>query len=116
MQLYRFLSALPGALFLVATASAPAVAETVQPVSPTATVTSVRATAACESAPQAGHARCLAEVNSTVKSVVPGRLPAGFGPSDLQSAYNVVSSANYPAARFSRTIAVVDAYDDPLAH
>jgi subtilase family serine protease len=42
-------------------------------------------------------------------------LPAGYAPADLQSAYNVVSAANSTSAKFTRTIAIVDAYDDPYA-
>jgi subtilase family serine protease len=43
--------------------------------------------------------------------VTPG--PAGYGPSDLQSAYNLTSAA--ASAGGSQTIAIVDAYDDPSA-
>jgi subtilase family serine protease len=39
--------------------------------------------------------------------------PAGYGPADLQSAYNVASAAATVGG--SQTIAIVDAYDDPSA-
>ena len=40
-----------------------------------------------------------------------GAAPAGFSPADLQSAYNLPSSA----AGSGQTVAIVDAYDDPHA-
>jgi hypothetical protein len=39
--------------------------------------------------------------------------PVGYGPADLQSAYNLSSAASSSGA--TQTIAIVDAYDDPNA-
>lgn len=50
---------------------------------------------------------CLA----LVRTDVPTTTPAGYGPSDLQSAYNLPSTT----AGQGQTVAVVDAYDDPNA-
>ncbi|MGH3158460.1 MAG: carboxypeptidase regulatory-like domain-containing protein [Streptosporangiaceae bacterium] len=49
-------------------------------------------------------------VNS-YKGIHPDTTPAGYGPSDLQSAYNLPSSS----AGNGETVAIVDAYDDPDA-
>jgi len=46
-------------------------------------------------------------------AVRPAATPAGFGPADLQSAYNVASAA--ASSGGSKTVAIVDAYDDPYA-
>jgi subtilase family serine protease len=43
----------------------------------------------------------------------PGTVPAGYGPSDLQSAYKLSPATGAPGT--SKTIAIVDAYDDPNA-
>jgi subtilase family serine protease len=45
------------------------------------------------------------------KPVTPAATPSGLGPSDLQSAYALPSST----AGSGRTVAIVDAYDDPSA-
>jgi subtilase family serine protease len=74
---------------------------------------------------KAGHARCFSSIRTDVHGGrgVRGRaaaaagatgaataLPAGYGPADLSSAYNL------PAAGGSgQTVAIVDAYDDPTA-
>lgn len=42
-------------------------------------------------------------------AVTPNATPSGYGPSDIQSAYNL------PAAGSGTTVAIVDAYDDPNA-
>jgi subtilase family serine protease len=59
----------------------------------------------------AGEARCLSHVvtDANGKPVVTPT-PAGYGPSDLLSAYNLDSSGGS-----GQTIAIVDAYDDPRA-
>jgi hypothetical protein len=50
-----------------------------------------------------------------VASVSPNAIPSGvgFGPSQLQSAYNLTSASAADGA--GRTVALVDAYDDPTA-
>jgi subtilase family serine protease len=70
----------------------------------------------CAAAP-AGYAACLARVvvnsKGTPKAnaqLAPNATPAGYGPSDIQSAYNLSG-----ASGADRTVAIVDAYDDPAA-
>jgi hypothetical protein len=67
-------------------------------------------------APRPGSVSCLAQRRTDLKplargTVAPFNAPWGYGyfPSDLQSAYNVGSTANGPQT----TVAIVDAYDDP---
>ena len=71
---------------------------------------------ACAAAQAPGSAECLALVRTGVTSFE-GRardaVPAGYGPADLQSAYNLALAAT--AAGTGETVAVVDAYDDPDA-
>jgi len=60
-----------------------------------------------------GFAGCTAirhETVTTAGKAVPNAAPSGYGPSDLQSAY-ALSGANANG----RTVAIVDAYDDPTA-
>lgn len=47
----------------------------------------------------------------TPHAVTPNATPSGYGPSDIQSAYNLPSST----AGSGTTVAIVDAYDDPNA-
>jgi subtilase family serine protease len=68
-------------------------------------------------AARAGFAACLAEVvvnsHGTPQAkarVAPNATPAGYGPSDIQSAYNLSG-----ASGAGRTVAIVDANDDPTA-
>jgi len=64
-------------------------------------------------APRPGDAACHAVRHDTVTpdgQVTPNVTPAGYGPSDLQSAYKLPS-----AAGSKPTVAIVDAYDDPRA-
>lgn len=74
---------------------------------------------ACRDATGPGIARCFARVvsdangNEIVRekaAVTPNALPAGYGPSDLRSAYNVPATSST-----RRTIAIVDAYGYPNA-
>jgi subtilase family serine protease len=61
-----------------------------------------------------GHVACLAEARTDIVqhlTVSPDATPSGYGPSDLQSAYNLPSST----AGSGRTVAIVDAMDDPNA-
>ncbi len=64
--------------------------------------------------PAAHHVRCDADVvtaaDGTTPLVTPG--PSGYGPADLQSAYNLGAASS---AGTGQTIAIVDAYDDPNA-
>ncbi|WP_425347904.1 hypothetical protein [Streptomyces roseochromogenus] len=68
----------------------------------------------CAHATTPGHMACLAEARTDVVqhlTVSPNTTPSGYGPSDLQSAYNLPSSS----AGSGRTVAIVDAMDDPNA-
>ena len=64
----------------------------------------------CASA-RRGYARCfaIARSSSGMRRSAAG-LPPGFGPADLRSAYHLTA-----AAGAGRTVAVVDAFDDPHA-
>ncbi|BBB01407.1 putative protease [Actinacidiphila reveromycinica] len=75
---------------------------------------------ACGPAP-AGQARCLAEIRTDVHGGLGVRgpraagaadapLPAGYGPADLRSAYDLPTTGGA-----DQTVALVDAYDDPTA-
>jgi N-acetylneuraminic acid mutarotase len=69
--------------------------------------------AVCKEA-KAGYATCMALQRTNVKShkgIHPDQTPSGYGPSDLQSAYNLPSSTSGNG----ETVAIVDAYDDPNA-
>ncbi|MFG3202878.1 hypothetical protein [Streptomyces sp. NPDC048192] len=68
----------------------------------------------CARATAPGRMACLAEARTDVVqhlTVGPDATPAGYGPSDLQNAYNLPSAS----AGSGRTVAVVDAMDDPNA-
>ncbi|MGW4561272.1 hypothetical protein ACWEN3_02335 [Streptomyces sp. NPDC004561] len=68
----------------------------------------------CSHAVTPGHVACLAEARTDVVqhlTVSPDTTPSGYGPSDLQSAYNLPSTT----AGSGRTVAIVDAMDDPAA-
>ena len=62
-------------------------------------------------APAAGDARCNSRLLTKDGQVVTRSTPAGYGPADIQSAYNLTSSS----AGAGQTVAIVDAYDDPNA-
>ena len=63
----------------------------------------------CGDAPK-GSARCYARIRTTAAGDVQSfSTPSGFGPSSLQSAYLA------PTGGAGRTVAIVDAYDDPYA-
>ncbi|HEY4018208.1 MAG TPA: S53 family peptidase [Pseudonocardiaceae bacterium] len=59
-----------------------------------------------------GFARCLAEIRTDVhqRSLAAHALPAGFGPADFRSAYNLPT-----AGGANQTVAIVDAGDDANA-
>src|SRR5579859_1359496 len=61
-----------------------------------------------------GAARChsLVRVDNLGQPLATSS-PSGYGPSDLQTAYNIVTAS--AANGVSQTIAIVDAYDDPNA-
>jgi subtilase family serine protease len=69
-----------------------------------------RAVHVCRAA-RPGYAACMAVVrtNGGVRPAVSGA-PAGYGPADLRSAYGLSA-----AVGSGRTVAIVDAYDDPTA-
>jgi subtilase family serine protease len=64
----------------------------------------------CSAAP-VGYAACAAQVvvNSTGKPMA-AAAPSGYGPADIQSAYALSATAGS-----GRTVAIVDAYNDPTA-
>ena len=64
-------------------------------------------------APAAGDARCHSRLLTEDGKVVTNQTPSGFGPADLQSAYNLKSASSKNGA--AQTVAIVDAYDDPNA-
>ena len=67
---------------------------------------------ACADAPS-GYAQCLALVRTDIHGPISPDTPAGYSPADLQSAYNLTK---YSLGHGSgKTVAVVDAYDDPDA-
>ena len=91
------------------TAAAPAAA----PAAPMATTFGAgpNTRAACPEVPD-GFARCLALIRTDV-AALRGAQPfvSGYGPSDLQSAYNLPSASKGKG----QLIGIVDAYDDPNA-
>ena len=70
------------------------------------------AVSVCGPAP-AGSARCLALVRTDIKGMLRPATPSGYGPSDLQTAYNLTSYSSQNGG--GQTVAIVDAYDDPNA-
>ncbi len=63
---------------------------------------------------KAGSASCFAILRARGGGVSPDAAsPTGYGPADLQTAYSLTSSSASLGA--GRTIAIVDAYDDPSA-
>jgi subtilase family serine protease len=65
------------------------------------------------SAPAAGRASCNALRRDTIDSkghVTPNVTPSGYGPADIQSAYKLAG-----LSAGGRTVAIVDAYNDPNA-
>ena len=67
---------------------------------------------ACDYTPAPGYARCFALIRTDVVPVLGVQYNvSGYGPADLQSAYNLPSSTNGKG----QTVGIVDAYDDPNA-
>jgi len=76
--------------------------------------------AVCAHAHPAGEARCHAHVvtdraGNPIVNATRNSSPAGYGPADLQSAYNVVQSINQNSTPSGPVIAIVDAYGYPNA-
>ncbi|MGH3435000.1 MAG: hypothetical protein ACRDRN_00870 [Sciscionella sp.] len=69
----------------------------------------------CNQHPGPGDATCFAVRQSdTMKAhLAPNATPSGYGPGDLQSAYNLASAA--ASAGGNATVGIVDANDDPNA-
>jgi N-acetylneuraminic acid mutarotase len=73
------------------------------------------ARAVCAAA-KMGYSTCMSVIRTNIKTykgIHPDITPAGYGPSDLQSAYNLTSSSSNNGS--GETVAIVDAYDDPNA-
>jgi subtilase family serine protease len=103
----RVLSAVTAALLASAgTLTVAATGATAAP-SPTGTAHAARVCAR----PSAGMAGChaLVRIDASGKPQATGT-PAGYGPADLQSAYKLAG-----ATSGGRTVAIVDAYNDPTA-
>ncbi len=60
-----------------------------------------------------GYARCQAWIRTDVKGFVRDATPSGYGPSDLQTAYNLTSYSSSNGS--GETVAIVDAFHDPDA-
>jgi len=107
------------AMFGLAAGAAPATA------APATTVTSHASSDYRQACPQApvGSSSCNALVRTNVKTQVAQHAPdgaiqplatvSGYGPTQLQSAYNLASAA--AADGTGQTVAVVDSFDDPNA-
>jgi subtilase family serine protease len=66
----------------------------------------------CGTVPE-GYARCQAWIRTDIKGLLRKDTPSGYGPSDLQTAYNLTPYSGSGGS--GTTVAVVDAYDDPNA-
>ncbi len=94
---------------LVLAAAGPAAAASSGPAG-----TGLSAQRACPGPARPGYAQCLALVATAAGTfAVPDAsgAPAGYGPASLRSAYNITHVAK--VAGRGRTVAVVDAYNDP---
>ncbi len=60
-----------------------------------------------------GYARCQAWLRTDINGMIRPDTPAGYGPSDLQKAYNLTSYSQSNGG--GQTVAIVDAYIDPNA-
>jgi len=79
-----------------------------------AAVKPAQATAHSCATAKPGYAACQAVLRTDIVSpaaISPNATPSGLGPSSLQAAYALPSST----AGSARTVAIVDAYDDPTA-
>jgi subtilase family serine protease len=66
----------------------------------------------CADAPP-GYAQCLALVRTDVHGLISPDTPAGYSPADLQSAYSLTKYSSGNGS--GKTVAIVDAFDDPDA-
>lgn len=103
------------ALGTAALSAAVVVAALAAPVTASATASGPRGSERTCAAAAPGHAACLARVVTSGGRPVSARVrphatPAGYGPADLQSAYQLAG-----ASGAGRTVAIVDAYNDPTA-
>src|SRR4051794_11431512 len=101
-------SRLTGALLLTAAITLPSVASAATPTLPLA----ASEHAVCLATP-VGSARCHAHVATDGRTGAPlasVTWSAGYAPTDLQSAYNLLATAGS-----GQTVAIVDAYDNPNA-
>src|SRR6185295_18407483 len=93
--------------------AAPFAASSVANAAPSQTGLSHRVSNVCPAA-AAGTAACMSKVSYYVdkngKPVPNASTPSGYFPADLQSAYGLAG-----AASGGKTVAIVDAYDDPTA-
>lgn len=80
-------------------------------ISPLIKITEPNVKPACNPNPGPGQATCLALVRTDIAQS--GSSPSGYGPSDLQGAYNLTSESASDGA--GQTIAVVEAYGDSHA-
>jgi subtilase family serine protease len=86
---------------------------------PAMTKADSRSTHVCAAVIVVGHQSCMLlkrdGLHPILASASPDAIPAGvgYGPSQLQSAYNLTSASAANGA--GRTIAIVDAFDDPTA-
>ena len=64
---------------------------------------------ACPVAQAPDEMECLALVRTDIPATKPGSTPKGYGPSDIQSAYNLPSAT----AGSGQIVAIVDAFDNP---
>ncbi|MEU6175686.1 putative Ig domain-containing protein [Streptantibioticus parmotrematis] len=93
-------------------AAGPAAAATHQ----SSTSSTVKVKDACDQASKPGYMSCFAEKRTDIAhrmGISPNASPSGYGPSQLQSAYNLASAA--ASGGSGQTVAVVDAFDDPNA-
>lgn len=70
----------------------------------------------CPLPTQAGQMECMALQRTNTRhylGIVPHIIPPGYGPADLQSAYNLASASS--TGGVGETVAVVDAFNDPNA-
>lgn len=70
-------------------------------------------TAVCPNVPGKAHCLALVVTSGGARAAVVRDVPFGYGPVDLQTAYNLTSLSASGGA--GQTVAIVDAYDDPAA-
>lgn len=110
------LAMLPGSALARSAGPPPAIAghlpASTAPSHPTGTVPTRRACSA-PTTPREAACEALVRTDATEHqgTLRVGAVPQGFGPADLQSAYKLPSAT----AGAGRTVAIVDAYDDPYA-